>query len=179
MNATGACPRVVLSEGGVQFGKCTIGEKLEKTVTIKNVSNFDVFINSPNLSHFHAHPSKFRLAKDEEKEILVRFKPKNLGKIDIKSQFILNKNYPLLFRMVGHGITKPRNIHLKNKGKPFKLVQSEVISRDGLVQSSTNLKTTGKLKLPKLASQSIAKIDYLRESRKQRKTQDSRLRSKK
>ena len=121
MNATGACPRVVLSEGGVQFGKCKIGEKLEKKVTIKNVSNCDVFINSPNLSHFHATPSKFRLAKEEEKEILVSFKPKNLGKIDIKSQFILNKNYPLLFRMVGHGVTMPRNLNksLKHKNRKF------------------------------------------------------------
>lgn len=38
----------------------------------------------------------------------MEFQPKNLGKIDIKSKFILNKNYPLLFRMTGHGITKKR-----------------------------------------------------------------------
>lgn len=64
MNATGACPRVVLSEGGVQFGQCMLGQKLQKKIKIKNVSNCGVFIQSPNLSHFHTYPSKFRLAKD-------------------------------------------------------------------------------------------------------------------
>lgn len=116
MVAVGTCPRLILSEGGLQYGICNLGSRIEKRIKIKNLSHCDVLIESPNLSQFRTNPSQFRLAKEEEKELLITFKPKNLGKIDLKTEFLVNKEYPLLFRLEGHGISQ---------AKAFKSIMSE------------------------------------------------------
>lgn len=85
MVAIGTCPRVILSEGGLQYGSCNLGSRIEKKIKIRNLSHCDVLIESPNLSQFRTVPSQFRLAKEEERELVITFKPKNLGKIDLKT----------------------------------------------------------------------------------------------
>lgn len=101
MSALGSCPRVVLSKGGKNFGVCNLGDSIEERITIKNMSCAEVLIESPVLSQFHMAPKKFRLGLNETKELVIQFKPKNLGKIDIKTEFTLNKEYTLLFRLEG------------------------------------------------------------------------------
>ena len=180
MVAIGTCPRVILSEGGLQYGICNLGMRIEKKIKIKNLSHCEVLVESPNLSQFRTTPSQFRLAKDEEKELLITFKPKNLGKIDLKTEFLVNKQYPLLFRLEGHGISQ---------GKPFKSILSDKSGTDNKLGSlmTTSMVQLGKARLggketsvenaiessmghskvilPKLTSQSLVKIDYLKESR--------------
>ena len=194
MKAEGTCPRVYISEKSLSFGNCSLGSVLRRKITLVNDSNSNLFVECPNLSHFHSQPKKLRLRAETEKEITIAFSPRNLGKIKIQSFFIVNQSFPLSFLLDGFGT--PKAIIKKGAGtqgissladktmaqsmiiKPkYKLKSSQ--NKADLIKSQQNLQlaTTSKSRykpLPKLrASYQSQRPDYLKESRV------SRLRSKK
>lgn len=157
---------------------------MEKKIKITNLSHCDVFIDSPNLSQFRTSPQQFRLAKDEEKELTITFKPKNLGKVDLKSEFLVNKQYSLLFRLEGLGISptqafkqimSEQNSASKNAGSLISVSMVQLGRFKQSIQEPSKVSLDNELpsvslnnlnaKLPKIVSQSATKIDYLKESR--------------
>lgn len=179
MSAIGTCPKVYLSEGGINFTQAALGSSITKTLTIYNDSDSPVFVVCPNMSHFHTNPKKMRLRPGEVKEILVEFGPKNLGKIKIDTFFMVNNSYPLPFRLEGEGINgKKKKISDRATAKsmilrPHKYRLSSNLQKNSLLQSEILLETHESKdysNLPKLnlVSKSVNQIDYLKQSRHNR-----------
>lgn len=168
MTALGTCPQVYLSEGGINFGQVSLDSTLTRPVTIYNDSPNSIFVECPNMSHFHTNPKKLRMKAGEAKQILVEFGPKNLGKIKIDTNFIVNRDYNLLFRLEGTGMAKKISESVMIKSSKFRVGSKK--KKAGLMRSQLSLKTDDYKNLPKLnlVSKSVNSIDYLKQSRLRR-----------
>ena len=106
MTAKSICPRLKFSSSFLDFGECSANERKDIKVFVENKhTDKEIYLACPNLSTFFAKPERLTLKAGEQKEILVTFKPKNLGRFDKQLEFMLNTYFDLSLRVMGQSLT--------------------------------------------------------------------------
>jgi hypothetical protein len=154
MQSEAFCPSIHFSEMTTDFGKCKLGESREKTVLVENHDDTSTLrVECPKASNFTCTPAAFKLEPKGKMQLVVRFTPKNLGKVHVVNDFIVNQKYNLPFTFGGFG--KPTD---------------ERQEKDSTALVS---KSEARLTLPQISQTQTeflqkSSVDYLKESRKKR-----------
>jgi hypothetical protein len=157
MQSEAFCPSIHFSEMTADFGKCKLGESREKIVLIENQDDTSTLrVECPKTSNFTCTPAAFKLEPKSKIQLTLKFLPKNLGKVHVVNDFIVNQKYNLPFTFAGFG--KPCDDR-----------------QDYALKDSTGMlsKSEARLALPQIMTTQAeylqkSSIDYLKESRKKR-----------
>jgi len=164
LSATGVCPKIFFSSSVANFMPCPIGEQREECIFVKNQGSGSATLAFPILSHFKVIPSSLKIGPGEKKDLLVKFTPKNLGKIKIEASIMLNKVYPINFLFEGVAIPQPSKIMkslVMKRNKSHKLMSSQIDIAQSHRELNLNKASLKTLNFPN-------KFEYLRESRQKR-----------
>lgn len=122
LNALATCPKVTFSQTSINFDSCFLGKSLKQDLEIENQGNFDVNVSFPRWSHFGIEPNNIKIPAQTKNNFKVNFSPKNLGKIKIQAQIMINETYPLTLKLEGVSIPDPaslKNRHIHEAPKKF------------------------------------------------------------
>jgi hypothetical protein len=104
MQSEAFCPSIHFSEMTADFGKCKLGESREKIVLIENQDDTSTLrVECPKTSNFTCTPAAFKLEPKSKIQLTLKFLPKNLGKVHVVNDFIVNQKYNLPFTFAGFG----------------------------------------------------------------------------
>lgn len=183
MQSDAICPRLRFSKLIEEFGSVPIGESKNEIVVLENQCRYStVHVECPKLSVYTCNPSVFTLHPGDSIDINIQFAPKNMGKMAIEADFIINKSYKIPFKFIGSGKSnnenKPQPLDLKLSAAmkiPSLLLQSQLsLAKMPSTQSRTLLKVSrseARMTLPPISMSELKQgaspsaNDYLKESR--------------
>lgn len=178
MQAEAVCPRVAFDRLTADFGKVAINKSSTITVKVKNENECStVRVDCPKSSVFECQPQRIILKPNEESELSIGFYPKNLGKIAVEHDFVVNKYYKIPFKFIGFG--KQKNSDLVTSQVPLGtesqlMFDSQVKQSQKAATMNRVSKSEANLTLPPIKASAESSLagskprDYLKESRVKR-----------
>ena len=136
-------PQIRFDKSSFDFDEVLARSVSSKILTLKNYSDkLGVKINCPREFFLHCNPQKFFIKPMEERQVEIIFKPKNLGIINKKLNFKVNKIFDVPVKIFGF-------VHSKNSNKKLtRFYNSEKIEK--IKTKIFYIDRTSKLKLPEI-----------------------------